>query len=287
MLQTGEKVLLEESVYGIACYNPKYQTLFYAKDVSSSSSEHRIMQIVAKNLKTGKVTEVYTDTLVGWYALFFFADNKFYCQIHRMFDDDRIKPFEISEDLKPGAELEPVPEIKLAGNLILKSGENSTKRALYALDGKKETLLSESVDSYSICNGYLYYINSGYNRETDTRFSELFRVKLDGSEQKLLRKDTHLTNIFTAANTLYGLADYDDAYPHPDEFETILHALDADGKPTASLHKMPRSQGDDGGVAADVVGDLIFLSIGGFESSALYYAGMYDARTKKFYAAAQ
>jgi len=89
----------------------------------------------------------------------------------------------------------------------------------------KELLKQREILNAIDCNGYIYYVE--YVGEGDFYWGErnLYRMKLNGSEKKLLRAKTNIFSLFVAKNKLFCLA------YRPSNDETMgFYALDEVGK---------------------------------------------------------
>jgi len=290
--KTNEWFLLEKHICGGAIYNPYNQTLFYAKNLYGDEASARKIAICAKDLVTGIAADLYIDDAGESYgALFSLVDEGVRCGLYYSYEEH--EAIVITNQLKveriipawkaaPGTIIE-----KYSDHLVSKRTEGGG-RCIYVINGSKESPLSDSyINCCHIFNDHLYYIvDGGYNESTGTYIHHLYRIRLDGSDKKLLRKSTHLTDFFSANGKLFGFATYElnEAEREASEYwaEIFLHELDTEGKPLSSV-AVDKIYSESWGHYAYPVGDVIIIGQLGWESTSLYYRGFYDTRTNKFY----
>ena len=259
--KTKTKTLLEEDICGIAFYNPANQTLYYGEDVYDDQENWQRVLVRAKNLATGKVTDLYPSEY-GYAAFFGFAGKYVYCYIN--YADIVLM---IDESLK-------AEELAFVEDSF---GHDFSRFSLENFEPWYAPYAFRMRPKYVAFQGQLYFLERAGNWTYN-----FYRMKPDGSGKKLLRKDTHLRSLCATNGKLYGLAEY--ILDEPEDYkdtECVLHELDAEGKPLSSLHR--ESFGMNGGHIAYAVGDLLVLGVQGWESNIQYYSGIYDTRTGKFY----
>ena len=99
-----------------------------------------------------------------------------------------------------------------------------------------ETLLSqqENIVCYVTCLNYVYYVE-----ETNIVGSwekNLYRMKPDNTEKKLLRSKTHIRELMNADGELFALAEYEPITGQGmDMYPVSLHKLDIEGKPVSTI----------------------------------------------------
>jgi len=123
------------------------------------------------------------------------------------------------------------------------------------------------ITTYAACGDYVYFVESGWGpaRRGDRHgtWHDLFRVKTDGTDKKLLRKDTNIYNLMVVKDKLFCLA----YLPNGSE-EIGFYALDENGKVSKTI-----AHGFDGEWGWNVferVGNLIMFnnySVNGSEVS--------------------
>lgn len=134
------------------------------------------------------------------------------------------------------------------------------------LINQAEQLLKErdenEIVTFTTCGNYVYYVE-------DNRFNgepkNLFRMRIDGSERKLLREKTNIYRLITVQSKLFCLADR----PVPaeitwDYFPGGLYALDADGKITKIIAHF---QDYDSVHLLERIGNFVLLKVFGIYST--------------------
>lgn len=287
--ETGAKYLVAEDVCGIALYNPANRTLFYAQNPYPPRSDRYRITIWAKNLSTGKVTKIFTDRdYDSRSALLYFDEGLVRFGLYETFEEGQV--FSLSDQLKLTKVISPQNAKrgtiikKISDDLVVKKTDNSA--CIFVINGTKQTLLTDA-NRYAVCNEFLYYIQDTRDEASDRNSKNLYRIRLDGSEKKLLRTGTHLTDLFSADGKLFGFASYSVPGLEPDsEYlpkDLTLHWLSFDGKPYSSIVICEKLYQDSFGYRAYPTKGVIFISERGFESVKEYYRGYYDTRMGKFY----
>lgn len=107
--------------------------------------------------------------------------------------------------------------------------KNEAERRLY----EKEDILT-----YATCGDYVYYTEQ---QETEEFSFDLFRIKMDNSEKKLLRKDTNISRLCSVGGRLFAegenptvILDYCDGLY---DIEIGIYLLNSEGNVEETLHR--------------------------------------------------
>jgi len=110
------------------------------------------------------------------------------------------------------------------------------------------------IATYVACGEYIYYVQETGETDNYRHVKNLYRMKLDGSDKKLLRAKTNIFELMAVNGKIICLA----SLPNNDFDQFGFYALDEDGKVAKTI-----SQGYDGewgGSGWERFGDLIMFS---------------------------
>ncbi|MCL2513086.1 MAG: hypothetical protein FWF08_04210 [Oscillospiraceae bacterium] len=141
--------------------------------------------------------------------------------------------------------------------------------------------------SYATCGDYVYYVeNVGYT-ENGISINDFYKIKTDGSNEKLLKADTNISNLIATDDNLYCLTRTftNEQESGWNEYKIEFHSLNKSGITGNIIAKdMNYLEYDDNGYRLRALGGMIMMNeyivYGGNDG---YFAFLYDPATDKVF----